>query len=172
MNWEDFRNKDVESAVFAEALFDLSGFVFVGTVRKDGSPRISPVEPVITNGKLYLGITPGSLKGKDLLRDPRCTIHSSIKDRKASEGEFKLHGRAVEVNDDKERQQYCEVLSRKIGWNPLDYDYKFHLFWIDIESAGLFITKEKVRIFRRFRREERMKEFRQNIEGHKKEGAV
>ena len=165
MNWQEFVDDAPELAEYAQRLIEQSGFVFIGTIRKDGSPRISPVEALIVDGNLYLGMMWESFKAHDLLRDPRCTIHSSIKDRMASEGEFKLHGQAVEVKDGTERRQYCDALYQKIGWNPSDS--KFHLFRVEIESAGLFLTNKNERIFKRFRRAEGIKEFRQDVEGHK-----
>src|SRR5262245_58144300 len=118
MNWEEFHNAVPELAEMAEKLFDKSGVVLVGTIRKDGSPRISPVEPIITDGQLYLGMMWQSLKARDLLRDPRCTIHSSLNDRMAPDGEFKLYGRVVDVQDPEERRCYGAALYQKIGWNP------------------------------------------------------
>ncbi len=40
-----------------------------------------------------------SQKTHDLLRDARCVLHSSVSDINGSEGEFKLYGRAVQVDD-------------------------------------------------------------------------
>ena len=44
-------------------------------------PRISPVEPLIADGHLYLGMMWRSRKALDLLRDPRCTVHSTVSER-------------------------------------------------------------------------------------------
>lgn len=38
-----------------------------------------------------------SLKTCDLLRDPRCVLHSAISDPDSAEGELKLYGRAIEA---------------------------------------------------------------------------
>jgi hypothetical protein len=40
-----------------------------------------------------------SLKAGDLLRDARCVLHSAIADPDSGEGELKLYGRAVLVDD-------------------------------------------------------------------------
>src|SRR5262245_15221688 len=116
MNWTEFKQAAPELAEKAESLFDVSGIIFLGTIRKDGSPRISPVEVLITDGKLYLGMMWQSLKALDLLRDPRCTVHSAVRDRHATEGEFKLHGRAIDIRDSEERKRYGAALAAKIGW--------------------------------------------------------
>ena len=85
MTWGEFSKEATELAAAAERLFDDPGVVMVGTIRKDGSPRISPVEPLITEGQLYLGMMWKSLKARDLPRDPRCTIHNLIRDRHAKD---------------------------------------------------------------------------------------
>jgi len=159
MNWAEFKAAATDLAVAAEKLFEQSGVVLVGTIRKDGSPRISPVERIITDGELYLGMMWRSLKALDLLRDPRCTIHSSIRDRVASEGEFKLHGRAVDIQDPERRRCYCDALYKKIGWKPAERNY--HLFAVEITSAALFVAKGNARLVKRWRAGEPVSEFRQ-----------
>lgn len=46
MNWADFRLAAPDLAAAGERLFERTGVVLVGTIRRDGSPRISPVEPL------------------------------------------------------------------------------------------------------------------------------
>ena len=68
MTWAEFKQAAPGLAEKAESLFDASGIVMVGTIRKDGSPRISPVEVLITDGKLYLGMMWQSLKARSRTR--------------------------------------------------------------------------------------------------------
>jgi len=160
MSWQAFRTAAPELASKAEALFERSGVVLIGTVRKDGSPRISPVEPLLLDGDLYLGMMWRSLKALDLIRDPRLTLHSSISDRMAREGEFKLHGRVSELTDLGERARYCAGLKAKIGWAP--EEPRFHVFVLgDVESAALFVTEETQRVVKRWRAGEEVSELRQ-----------
>ncbi len=168
MKWGEFKDAVPELAALGEKLFDQSGVVLVGTIRKDGSPRISPVEFIITDGNLYFGTMWRSLKALDLLRDPRCTVHSSISDRMAPDGEFKLHGRAIDVEDAEERHRYCQALYEKIGWNP--EGMQFHLFSIEVQSAGFFMTEgSEARLLKRWRAGEQMKEFRHYVDGRLEE---
>jgi hypothetical protein len=67
----------------------------LGTVRGDGSPRISPVEPYLADGCLLIGAMAWSGKAADLSRDPRYVLHSTVTDPDSGEGELKLHGRAA-----------------------------------------------------------------------------
>ena len=63
-----------------------------GTLRPDGSPRISPVEPHFARGQLISGLFSWSGKARDLRRDPRCVLHSTISGPDAGEPELKLYG--------------------------------------------------------------------------------
>src|SRR5262245_36318165 len=56
MNWNDFNSAAPELAEAGQKLFDRTGVVLVGTIRKGGGPRISPVEPLLAEGRLYLGM--------------------------------------------------------------------------------------------------------------------
>jgi hypothetical protein len=164
MNWDEFKASATELAEAGEKLFDRAGVVLVGTIRKDGSPRISPVEPLIAGGRLYLGMMPDSFKARDLLRDGRCVIHSLISDKNAPEGEFKVHGLAADVPDPIERKFYCDELRKKIGWSP--EGMPFQLFSIDIRSAGLFLQDgSSARLVKRWRVGESVKAYRQGIDG-------
>ncbi len=141
MTWQSFQQYAPDFAALGEEIYERTGMVMLGTLRKDGSPRISPVEVIFTEGQLYLGMMWRSKKALDLLRDPRCTIHSATSDRDGSQGDFKLFGRAVEVNDLEVRRRYCDAVYEKIEWKPEEPE--FHLFSIDIESAALIEFKDE-----------------------------
>jgi hypothetical protein len=67
----------------------------LGTVRPDGSLRISPVEPYLVGGQLLIGAVAWSKKATDLHGDPRYALHSVVTGPNTGEGELKLHGAAV-----------------------------------------------------------------------------
>jgi Pyridoxamine 5'-phosphate oxidase len=116
-----FGEMEAEAPVLAQRArerFGATGLSLVGTLRSDGWPRISPVEPLILDGRLYLGMMPGSTKSRDLQRDPRCLVHSTIADKDGTEGEVKLYGRARHILDDDEFERYCVALEQAIGWRP------------------------------------------------------
>jgi Pyridoxamine 5'-phosphate oxidase len=134
MRWEEFASHAPELAALAQQRFDRMGLALLGTLRKDGSPRISPCEPYITEGELLLGMMPDSMKALDLLRDPRIVVHSTVSDREGTEGDVKLYGRAVNLTDDAAwRDRYGDATEARIGWRPTG---RFHLFTVDIASAG------------------------------------
>src|SRR5688572_25448622 len=99
MKWSEFAAACPRFATLGEESFDRFGLLLLGTLRRDGWPRISPVEPVITDdGELELGMIWQSKKALDLLREPRCHLHSVVTDRNGTEGEFKLWGRARDLS--------------------------------------------------------------------------
>jgi hypothetical protein len=141
MIWEEFERDAPELAAFGRERFERSGLALVGTLRKNGWPRISPVEPLIADGHLYLGMMWRSRKALDLLRDPRCSINSVVSNRDAKEGEFKLSGRALDIQDPAMRRSYSDALYEKIGWSPEESEY--HLFSIDILAASSAIVQNE-----------------------------
>lgn len=134
MTWQEFAQQDAALAALGQERLDRNGLVLLATLRKHGWPRISPVEPLFFNGRLYLGMMWRSQKALDLLRDPRCSIHNAVSDRHATEGEFKVYGRALDITDPGERERYAEAVFQKIGMRPEGREY--HCFAIDIESAA------------------------------------
>ena len=132
--WQQFAAQAPELAALGETQFARTGLALVGTLRRDGWPRISPVEPFIVDGELYLGMMWRSVKALDLLRDPRCVVHSTVSDRDGTEGEFKVYGRAVEVTDLEERGRFGEAVYAAIGFRPEEPE--FHCFAIAIESIA------------------------------------
>ena len=99
MTWRDFEDAATSLALAAKARLEATRLGLLGTIRVDGSPRISPIEPYFTPEDLLVGAMTRSLKATDLLRDPRCVLHSPITDPDAGEPEFKLYGTAIEVTD-------------------------------------------------------------------------
>jgi hypothetical protein len=109
------------------------GVVLVGTIRADGTPRISPVEPLFWEGDLWLSMLWGSRKAADLLRDPRVLVHSIVTGRDGSLGEFKVRGDAVPEPDSGAQARYASVVEAQLGWSPTPG--RFHLFWVDVADV-------------------------------------
>ena len=107
MNWSQFKQSAPDLASLAEERFQRHGLVLVGTLRRDGWPRISPVEPLIVEGVLYLGMTYRSHKALDLLSDPRITVQTIVSNKDGIEGEVKLYGRAEDVRSTETRRTCC-----------------------------------------------------------------
>ena len=76
--WEELEQAAPELAAHGRELIERFQFVLVGTLTKDGSPRITPVEAYIIDGHLLVNMIPRSLKALDLLRDPRVYVHAPV----------------------------------------------------------------------------------------------
>ncbi len=103
MTWSELETSVPEIARLGRERLEAAGVALLGTVRRDGSPRISPVEPFLARGQLLFGVMPWSAKAVDLVRDGRCALHSAVCDVDNPDGELKLYGRASEVDDDELR---------------------------------------------------------------------
>ena len=145
MNWEQFAEAAPGLAALGLERFERSGLCLIGTLRADGSPRISPIEPFIVRGELMLGMMWQSRKALDLVRDPRIVVHSAVSNRDGSEGDFKLYGRVRDVEDPAQRQRYADTLAEKIDWRPTE---PFHLFAVDVDSVGFIKFGDDKRVLR------------------------
>jgi predicted pyridoxine 5'-phosphate oxidase superfamily flavin-nucleotide-binding protein len=137
MDWDEFAGACPEIADRAAERFRQQELCMLGTLRSDGSPRISPCELDFAGGHLILGMMWQSRKALDLLRDPRCVLHTCTTDRMGTEGDAKIYARAVDVHDPQLRQTYRETVEARIDWAPEEPN--FHAFSVDVVSAG-FIT--------------------------------
>ena len=129
----------------AEDRIDATGILLLGTIRADGRPRISPCEPYIVDGGLLLGMMWRSKKALDLLRDPRITLATPRADREGADGDLKLYGTVTDVPDARRRQAYSDATWARIHWRPAD---PYHLFSVDIESAGFISFGSDRRLLR------------------------
>jgi len=88
--WSQFETDCPDLARLARERFGATDLVMLGTLRKNGWPRITPIEYTIWEGELVLGGMWQSRKMLDLLRDPRCAIHSTTTNKNGQEGDVKL----------------------------------------------------------------------------------
>jgi hypothetical protein len=131
-DWATFAAAAPEMAAAGRARIEATELVLVGTIKADGSPRISPIEPDFVDGELMFGMMWQSHKARDLLRDPRCVVHSAVSNRHGTEGELKIIGTAVEVADPQQRGRYQDTIEARIGLRP---EEPFHLFAVDLQRV-------------------------------------
>jgi hypothetical protein len=136
VRWEEFANVSPELAKLGEDRLLGPGVALLGTLRADGSPRISPCEVYIVDGDLMLGMMWQSRKALDLLRDPRIVVHSTVTNREGTEGDLKLYGRTLDVPEQSRRTAYGDALQETIDWRPTE---PFHLFALDVERVGFAV---------------------------------
>lgn len=101
--WRDVEEGAPELARLGVARLSSARVALLGTLRRDGSPRISPIEPYIVGGQLLIGALAWSAKASDLRRDPRYVLHSVVTGPDSGEGELKLYGSAGEAGHDLRR---------------------------------------------------------------------
>jgi hypothetical protein len=150
--WTTFATEAPEMAALAERRFTATGLALLATLRADGFPRISPLEPmvagdelVLRDGYMVLGMMPLSTKALDLRRDPRMALHAATVDKMVSEGDAKLWGNGVEVTDDGALGELADLHERLTGYHLEPGD--FHMFQADllgvstvrIEGGAMFV---------------------------------
>jgi hypothetical protein len=131
-SWSQVEEAAPDLAKTARALFDAYKHKTLATLRRDGSPRISGIELRFDGGDAWLGMMPGSLKARDLQRDPRMALHSASTDPPEDDpaawpGDAKLGGLAIEVTDP-------ETLARFSEDSPPE---GMHLFRIDLTELAV-----------------------------------
>jgi hypothetical protein len=134
MNWSELERRQPRLAGLGrERLLD-PGVALVATIRRDGTPRISPVEPFIMDGDLWLSMLWQSAKAADLTRDPRILVHGIVTNRNGEDGEFKVRGHARNETDSGVQRRYAEAVAQALGWKP--EPGHFHLFAVDIDHLS------------------------------------
>lgn len=134
VGWTHLEAAAPELAASGQALIESFGFVFVGTIRSNGTPRISPCEAHLVGGQLMVVMIPGTWKARDVLHDPRVVLQTPITNASNPGGELKLWGRARRVDDGDQRETTAARFEAVSGWRP-------HPSWlflvIEIESVAL-----------------------------------
>lgn len=145
MIWEEFETACPKLEKIAHERLVKDQLVMLGTLRKDGSARISPCEVDFAAGHLFLGMMWRSPKALDLLRDPRIVVHSVTANKEGTDGDVKLYGRGVNIEDSQLRGEFRNAILARISWAPDEPE--FHLFSLDVERAAYTIFgggKERV----------------------------
>jgi hypothetical protein len=139
MHWSDIEHAQPRLALIGHQRLIDPGVVLVATIRRDGTARLSPVEPLVLDGDLWLSMMEGSGKARDLLRDPRILVHSIVTNRDGAAGEFKVRGTARAEDDPGGQRRYADTVAGSLGWSP--EPGRFHLFAVDISHVS-FLSYE------------------------------
>lgn len=134
MRWDEFERACPEIAGLARERFLRDDLALVGTLRRDGSPRISPNEPDFGAGRFFVSMMWRSRKALDLLRDPRVAVHSVTCNREGTDGDVKIYGRIVDEQDPEVRAAFRDAIRARIDWAP--DEPSFHCFSVDVHEAG------------------------------------
>jgi Pyridoxamine 5'-phosphate oxidase len=107
----------------------------LATIRSDGYPRISPMEPRIFEGRLVLVGMPNTRKFRDLARDPRFSLHTATVDTYVGDGDAKVWGDARNVQDEELHKRFADHLFEESGFDLRGR--KFDPFYVaDIAGAS------------------------------------
>jgi hypothetical protein len=127
-SWAEIAAAEPDFATKVRSIFDAHKHKTMATLRRDGSPRISGIEMEFSDGEVFVGMMPASVKFADLQRDPRVALHSASEDPPTEDpaswtGDAKIAGRAIEVPE-KEFQKFridiSEVVLIRVG-RPADH---------------------------------------------------
>ena len=122
MRWDAFEDACPEIAEIARERFALDQLVMLGTIRRDGSPRVSPCECDFGAGRLFVSMMWRSKKALDLLRDPRIVVHSVTSNKEGTDGDVKIYGRAIDERDPEVREAFREAIRTRMDWAPEEPD--------------------------------------------------
>jgi hypothetical protein len=131
MRWSEIATRQPELGAVAHEKLIAPGALLVGTTRRDGSPRISGVEPLVMDDDLWLSMMRTSTKAQDLYRDPRILLHSIITGPEPA-AEIKMRGTVRIESDPAIHQRYASAVATEIGWQPVVGE--FTLFAVDIDD--------------------------------------
>jgi hypothetical protein len=133
MRWSEFAAQQRVLAAAAHDQLIKPGVVLAGTTRRDGSARISGVEPLIMDGELWLSMMPASAKARDLCRDPRILLHSIVTSP-CPQAEIMMRGTVRAETGDQAQRRYAAAVQAHLGWQPVPGE--FALFAVDIDDVA------------------------------------
>ncbi len=114
--WREFTQAAPQiAAVFQRRHAATGRLCMLATLRSDGYPRISPIEPRVFEDELWLVGMPGTTKFRDLARDPRFCLHTATVDPQVGDGDAKLWGTVHHVPDPALHQRFAVDLYEDIG---------------------------------------------------------
>jgi hypothetical protein len=135
VSFADFESAEPDVAARVRAVFDKHRHKVLATLRADGSPRVSGIEASLAGGELWLAGMPGSVKFRDLQRDPRMALHSGSDEPGSFTADAKVSGRAVPVVDPAGRSRFAAATG-----TPDDGSYE--LFAVDVDQVVLTAVSE------------------------------
>jgi hypothetical protein len=116
VTWREFAGEAPRIAeVFVRRHAATANLCLLATLRSDGYPRISPVEPRIVEDQLVIAGMPDTTKFRDLGRDPRFCLHTATVDPQVGDGDAKLWAVAVNLQDQDLHKRFAAQLYEETG---------------------------------------------------------
>jgi hypothetical protein len=123
------------AAIFTRRHAAAGDLCMLATLRSDGSPRISPMEPKVFEDHLVLIGMPGTTKFRDLARDPRFALHTATVDTQVKDGDAKLWGVVVDDRDPALHRRFAEQLFEQSGMDLRGQEFD-HFYVVDVRGAS------------------------------------
>jgi len=123
------------SEIFVRRHAATGGLCLLGTLRSDGYPRISPIEPRIVEEHMWISGMPNTFKLLDLGRDPRFTLHTATVDPRVNDGDAKVWGEVRDIQDAELQRRYADVLYAEAGIDIRGRRFD-HLYAADLHGAA------------------------------------
>ncbi|MDX6719186.1 MAG: hypothetical protein QOJ63_1440 [Solirubrobacteraceae bacterium] len=144
-SWAAFAQAWPARAATGAQLLTRYGIAYLGTIRKNGSPRICPITPILADGRVYAAIAAATPKCADLRRDGRYALHALPGQER--EEELCLGGVAHELIDGwtSERAQAL-VEGHGVIWSAGDALFELQIqrvLWAeyDRDGSGALLTR-------------------------------
>ncbi len=143
MSWKSLEDQEPALAAFGAQRLNAK-VAYMATIRKDGSPRVHPLTPIIGEGHLFIFMEPTSPKGHDLERDGRYAMHCGVTDSTGESGEFFISGYAHRVDDLALRQTAARLSSYAVA-------DRYILFEFGVQAASSTVYQKEGPVRRAWR---------------------
>jgi predicted pyridoxine 5'-phosphate oxidase superfamily flavin-nucleotide-binding protein len=118
VEWQEFVDEAPSIAeTFVRRHTATGNLCLLATLRSDGYPRISPIEPRIFDGRLLIVGMPNTTKFRDLGRDPRFSLHTATVDTHVSDGDVKVWGDVRNEQDTALHERFASNLFEETGFD-------------------------------------------------------
>lgn len=134
--WREFTESAPRVAeIFTRRHAATGNLCLLATLRSDGFPRISPMEPRMFEDQLWLVGMPGTTKFRDLHRDPRFCLHTATVDTQVSDGDAKLWGVVTDMPDPALHQRFAVDLYEQTGFDLRGQEFD-HFYAADVTGGS------------------------------------
>ncbi len=134
--WTEFTDGAPRIAtVFTRRHIATGNLCLLATLRADGFPRISPIEPRVFEDRLWIVGMPDTTKFRDLGRDPRFCLHTATVDTEVKDGDAKLWGVVYDVQDKALHRRFTAALFDETGFDIRGMEFG-HFYAADVTGAS------------------------------------
>jgi len=149
--WGELERARPDMSALLRSLLGWIPIAYLATVRRDGSPRVHPVCPIIAGDRMFVAVAgpsapQPSAKRFDLSRDGRYALHALPGKR---DDEFYITGRARRVHDAATRRLVVDAAKHTIregDWIfELGVDYAMTAYWENVGQPGTYPVRTEWR---------------------------